>query len=457
MINMNYTNMYQALQKILDKDEQIDYAMSGRTAAHIELWTLMYKNRSPWIDKKVQSTGLSAAVAGEIARLTVLEAKSEVSGSAKANYINEIYQNVIRKLRIQVEYAEAKGGLIFKPYVTSNGISVQYIQADSFFPLEFDSEMITKCAFLDQFRRNNEIYSRIEIHTLKDGLLNIRNRAFVSRTDGLIGTEIPVNSVTKWSELAEEITFSGIQKLPFGYFRVPLGNNEDSESPLGASVFSRAIEHIQEADKRYSQINWEYEGKELAVHIGQSLLKYRKDTDSFEYPGGKERLYRAIEYNTGAVDKPFMEVFSPEIRDESFFNGWNHLMRMIEFDCNLAYGTISDPNNTDKTAEEIKASKQRSYSFVQSCQTALQHALEDLIDAISFWCDIYNLCPSGSYRTSFEWDDSIVTDAEAERQSDRQDVAMGVMPLYEYRMKWYGEDEEKAKAMVQQPEDTVIE
>lgn len=70
---------------------------------------------------------------------------------------------------------------------------------------------------------------------------------------------------------------------------------------------------------------------------------------------------------------------------------------------------------------------------------------EDLVDAISFWCDIYNLCPSGSYRTSFEWDDSIVTDAEAERQSDRQDVAMGAMPLYEYRMKWYGEDEEKQR------------
>ena len=454
---MNYTNMYQALRKILDKDEQIDYAMSGRTAAHIELWSKMYKDSPPWANNKIQSAGIPAAVTGEIARLTVLEAKSEVSGSVKADYINEIYQKVIKKLRVQVEYAEAKGSLIFKPYVTPNGISIQYIQADSFFPLEFDSETITKCAFLDQFRKDNEIYSRIEIHTLKNGLLNIRNRAFVSKTEGMIGTEISVNSVSKWSELAEEITFSGTQKLPFGYFQVPLGNNKDSESPLGASVFSRAIEHIQEADKRYSQINWEYEGTELAIHIAQSLLKYRKDTDSFEYPSGKERLYRAVEYNTGVVDKPFMEVFSPDIRDEAYFNGWNHLMRMIEFDCNLAYGTISDPNNTDKTAEEIKASKQRSYSFVQSCQTALQHALEDLVDAISFWCDIYNLCPSGNYQASFEWDDSIVTDAEAERQSDRQDVSMGAMPLYEYRMKWYGETEEKAKAMVQQQEDTVIE
>ena len=32
--------------------------------------------------------------------------------------------------------------------------------------------------------------------------------------------------------------------------------------------------------------------------------------------------------------------------------------------------------------------------------------------------------------------------------SDRQDVAMGVMHTWEYRMKWYGEDEETAKRMV---------
>lgn len=458
MINMNYTNMYQALRKILDKDEQIDYAMSGRTAEHIEMWSALYKDKAPWLNENTQNAGIAAAVAGEIARLTVLEVKSEVSGSTKASYIDRVYQKVIEKLRIQVEYADAKGGLIFKPYVTMNGISIQYIQADNFFPLEFDTETITRCAFLDQFRRNNEIYSRIEVHTLKDGLLNIRNKAFVSRTDGMIGTEIPVNSVPKWSDLAQEITFSGVEKLPFGYFRVPLGNNQDSESPLGASVFSRAVEHIQEADRRYSQINWEYESKESAVHIARSLLGTNQSTGEPIYPAGKKRLYRAVEYNAGAVDKPLMDIFSPNIRDESYFNGWNHLMRMIEFECNLAYGTISDPNNTDKTAEEIKASKQRSYSFVQSCQTALQHALEDLVDAIAFWCDIYHLCPSGTYQTSFDWDDSIVTDVESERQSDRQDVSMGVMPLWEYRKKWYGETEEQAKAAVQQVEDnTVIE
>lgn len=49
---------------------------------------------------------------------------------------------------------------------------------------------------------------------------------------------------------------------------------------------------------------------------------------------------------------------------------------------------------------------------------------------------------------SFQWDDSIVVDAKAERDNDRADVAMGAMALYEYRMKWYGETEEEAKAAI---------
>ncbi len=203
---------------------------------------------------------------------------------------------------------------------------------------------------------------------------------------------------------------------------------------------------------RISQIGWEYRSKEAAVHLAQSLLKYRPDLDKFEYPAGMERLYRTVEYNSGAVDKPFMDVYSPEIRDEAFFNGWNHQLRLVEFNCNLAYGTLSDRNNTDKTAEEIRASKQRSYSFVQDCQSALQTALEDMVDAMAFWCDLYQLCPSGAYQTSFKWDDSIVVDADKERETDRMDVSMGAMSLWEYRMKWYGETEAQAKAIVQQPE-----
>ena len=43
------------------------------------------------------------------------------------------------------------------------------------------------------------------------------------------------------------------------------------------------------------------------------------------------------------------------------------------------------------------------------------------------------------------FNDSILTDEETERQQDRQDVSMGVMSHLEYRMKWYNEDEATAQ------------
>lgn len=453
---MRYTKMYQAIAKILGKDEQIDFVMTNRSARQIELWTSMFEGKAPWISENVQDLTLPAAIAGETARLVTLELQTKVEGSARGTYLDKIYQKVIKKARIFTEYACAKGGLIFKPYVTEQGLEVQLVQADSFFPITFDdSGNITRCVFVEQFRNGSDIYTRVEYHKLDNGRLTIRNRAFLARTEGVLGSEISLGEVMRWSGLAAEVIFSDVQKLPFGYLKIPLANNVDSDSPLGVSCYSRSVGLIREADRRYSQINWEYDSKETAVHIAESLLKYRQDLDKFEYPGGKERLYRAVDYNTGVVEKPLLDVFSPDIRDTSYFNGLNQQLKRIEFNCNLAYGTLSDPSSIEKTAEEIRASRQRSYSFIEDCQGALQDALEDLVAAMDFWATIYGLAPAGDYKVSYIWDDSIVVDTEKERQTDRADVAMGAMQLWEYRMKWYGETEEQAKAAVQQPAEVI--
>lgn len=218
--------MYEALRKVLG-NEQIDFAMSGRSSALIELWSRMYEEKSPWLHE-IDNANIPATVAGEIARLTTLELQSKVDGSPRADFLNSMYQNVLGKLRVQTEYAFAKGSMVFKPYVSVNGIAIQYIQADMFFPLDFDSEKMTRCAFLDQFRKGNAIYSRIELYSLDGDTLSIKNRVFVARTKGTLGSEISIGSVPRWSELAEEMQFSGVSKLPIGYFAVPLGNNKDS-------------------------------------------------------------------------------------------------------------------------------------------------------------------------------------------------------------------------------------
>jgi len=446
--------MLTMIQQVLNKDSdvKIDFALTTKMASQIELWSRLYEEKAPWLSETVQSAELPAAIASEVARMITLELKSEISGSARATYISGTYKKILSSLRLQTEYGCAKGGLIFKPYVTSKGIEVQYVQADSFFPIDFDgSGNMTKCVFMEQFRKGDKVYSRLEIHDLTGEYLTIQNRAFISTNDYSLGSEISIGMIDRWSELAPEAKLSGVDRLPFGYFKVPLANNQDTDSPLGVSVYSRAVGLIREADKRYSQINWEYDAKEVAVHIASNLLKYDQNRDKFNYPGGKDRLYREVEYNNGAVDKPFMDAYSPDIRDVSLFNGFNNQLKRIEFNCSLAYGTLSDPQNIDKTATEIKTSKQRSYTFVSDCQMALQGALEDMVKAIDFYCSLYNLAPTGSYQMTFDWDDSIVVDAETEREQDRKDLAAGIMRPEEYRAKWYGETEEQAAKRLPSP------
>ena len=60
-------------------------------------------------------------------------------------------------------------------------------------------------------------------------------------------------------------------------------------------------------------------------------------------------------------------------------------------------------------------------------------------------------------KVSIDFDDSIIVDTESQRAQDRQDVNMGVMSVLEYRMKWYGEDEDTAKAALPKMQDMTDE
>ena len=439
---MNYSIMYGEIIKILNKSSPQQYGYNSEMADKIQLWSRMYENKSPWLSKNVISANLPVQIAYETAKLVTLELKSEIKGGAAAKYLNEIYQrDVLKKLRKFAEYGLAKGSLIIKPIADETGIKTQFIQADCFFPISFDgSGNLIKCVLTDQIRKGRSIYTLLEIHTLSGMTYTIENRLFKSENDSLLGSETNLSDVDNWAKLPTNFKAVNVKKIPLGFFRCPMANQIDSSSPLGVSVYSRAVDLIKEADRRYSNICWEYEATETAVHVSESMLDYDKENDKFIYPGGNERLYRKVHYNTGAADKPLIDVFSPQIRSTELFDGWNNQLRMIEFACSLAYSTLSDPQTVDKTAEEIKTSKQRSYTFIADTQSSLQAALEDWIDAAWFWTQIYNLVPNGKYKTDFDWGDSIISDPDEKRKQDIQDLNLGIMRPEEYRAKWYNED-----------------
>lgn len=450
--------VYNMINRIdIAKELNIEIAMNDDMANAINLWRNMYNNSPPWIDDKTESLGLPGAIANELARLVTIEFKSNINNNEG---LNKIYQELIDVLRINTEYACAKGGLIFKPYFNGSNIEVDLIQQDNFLPISYNAiGEITAAVFLEYKIIGDKKYTRLEYHDFKEGKYTIKNIAYVKSNlikDNSLGKRTILASVAEWSELQEEITLNNANRPLFSYFKIPQANAIDINSPLGVSCYAKASDLIKEADKQYSRILWEYEATETAINASESLFKLNKNGD-YELPKGQKRLFRTFAWEDRS-GKPLLDPYSPNIRDNSLFNGLNNILRKVEFNCGLAYGTLSEINDVSKTATEIKTSKQRSYSTVKDIQKSLEKALKGLIVSMSDLGILYKLNTSPidiDRDVSFDWDDSLVLDKDSELESMRNDVAANILRPEIYLAKKYGVSEEEALKMMPEIEDII--
>lgn len=407
-------------------------------ANNYNLWLDMYRDESPWLGPETFSMGLPSSIASELARLTTIEMKSEIANDED---LNEDYQKVVDDARTFTEYGLALGGIILKPFISKGRVEVDYITPDLYIPISFDnSGNIDHIIFIDEYQQGEIFYRRLEEHDLTGDTYIINNAAFKTKHEGILGKEIPLNELDRWASLAESATIENVDKPLFGYFKNPQANNLDLTSPMGVSCYSRATSLIQDADEQYSRILWEYEGSELAVDADVTVLK-----KTGELPVRKERLFRDLGKDQ---DEGFYEVFSPAIRDESLFNGLNKILMRVEFLCGLAYGTLSDVQVVSKTAEEIKSSKQRSYSTVADIQKSLKIAMEDLVNAMIILKSFYLGGTLTEPDISFEFDDSLIVDTATEQKIRLQEVSAGLIKPESYLSWRYGVSEEEAKNML---------
>ena len=306
--------------------------------------------------------------------------------------------------------------MYIQKYVSGDHIVVDVVQADAFFPTTFDtSRNLTGAIFSEQIKRKNRIYTRLEHHEYANGKEVIANRAFESASIESLGREIPLTDVPEWAAIAPDATIENIDRPLFAYFRIPKANREDQHSPLGVSVFADAVATIRDADRQYGALLWEYDGGQMAIDADDAAIRHNTN-GSTSLPKREKRLFRHVLSGGAHAQQTLYEVFAPQLRDENYRRGLDTMLKRIEFQCGLAYGTLSDPQSVDKTAEEVRNSKQRSYSSVKSIQTALQAALDDLIYAINTYATMYQMAPVGEYKVAYDWDDSIVNDPAARKQ-----------------------------------------
>lgn len=451
----------------IERQLNVSIATSGIMDRAIDLWSKMYQNEPPWRGGKanVIPLNLPAAISEEMARLILTEFKIEITGSPRADYINQQIKDNFTNLSNHMELYCAKGGICLKPYVSGLTINIDFTQANRFYPTAYNSSgEITGAVFTDSKRQGDYLYTRLEAHTLVGTDYTITNKAFRSEKlnnqlsdDDYISVEhpfmtpVPLADVEEWSGLSEEpVTINNIERPLFVYIRVPRANNIDTYSPLGASIFSRATEVIEQADRQFSRILWEYEATEAAVHASEDLFDTDKKGKPI-LPEGRERLYRAFDFESAAGkggNGSFLKEYAPTIRDNSLFSGLNKYFQRIEFLCGLSYGTISDPQQIEKTAEEIRTSKQRSFTVVSQMQNAWDNGFDHLIYAMDVLCTLYKLIPEGKADKATTWGDGVLEDTDKEYTRRWSMVLAGKYKLEKFYAWYFGCTEEEAKKLI---------
>lgn len=439
-------------QAVAEWEFGVSPAVSLTMEQHIGLWYAMMVNTPPWQNCDVKAVGLPAAICREVARPTLVEFTANITGSKRADYLNENFQTAKENFNRVLELGLALGGVALKPYIYGDKMLVDVTGAAGFQPTKFDpSGRCIGGVFKDKpIKVNGTYYVRLESHELNGTTYTIKNKAYYSDSSGSVGADAQLTTIPEWADIEPEVTIENVEGPLFAYFKPPIANTADSNSMCGMSIYGDAatVELIKQADEQWERLRWEYKSSERKV-----LMDGTSSTaDMFN-----KRLF---EVGLFSPNGDFFQHIEPQIRADAIYRGFQNTLRRVEFNIGLSYGDISDPQTIEKTATEIRSGKQRKYVLISSIQTALEHTFDALIYAMDVYASLYSLAPAGDYEAVYDWGDSILDDQEnkdKEFARDMQFVSADIMNAWELRAKYFNEDEATAKAALPKMQEMTTE
>lgn len=425
--------------KKIVNDFGLDMETSESILNAIQTWSKIYNKQEPWIDENTKSLHVARTMCEKVAKAVTIEYKSTCSEP----YIDGIYQKLLRKKRKYTEQMLGKSSVFFRPYFNGKDIKVNVVQADKFIPVAFDDDdNLTSYILIDQVVKEDKIYTRLEYNEYKDNKITIKNICYKGFISGVtLSSKISLTEVDKWKDIKDIETIEGVDRLIGGFATMPTENDLDNNSPIGQPIYHNAMELLEEIDNQFSRIIHEYRGTELAIDIDQSIC-LPDGKGGFKVPKGKDRYFRKWDFED-TKDKS-MNIFSPEIRDNPLFNGLNEYLIQVESACHLSHGTLAKPEAIEKTATEMKQSKQDYYVTVSDIQAVLQSAFDDLIYGIYVLCKLYGISVKNNYSVEYNWDDSILVDKETIQKQSQLELSQGIIDRVAYFMTTRDWSEEEA-------------
>lgn len=188
-----------------------------------------------------------------------------------------------------------------------------------------------------------------------------------------------------------------------------------------------------------------YEWKNKYSDICEVLKKGKEVVDYYVLPEDIEG---------GAVITPI----DMTLRTAEHSEGIQTQLNLLSSKCGFGENHYRFDQGSIATATQVISENSTMFRTIKKHEIILDQAIKELCRII---LRLGNTAMGASLneeaQVTIDFDDSIIEDKTTERNNDRQDLAAGIMNDWEYRAKWYNEDEVTAKKMLPKMEDMTTE
>lgn len=425
----------------------------------IALWFKWYKGKTPFhqysqyngkkkIRRERKTLGMAKKIPEDWANLLLNEKVEIVVGNQNANKaIQQVLDANNFRVRgnqlLELSYALGTGALV--EYLDAGRVMMDYIRAGMIYPLNWDNGEITDCAFASERVEGKRRFVYLNIHKRDaKGLYVIQNKMFLRNGNNLAPVELP-------DGVAEEIP-TGSAIPCFQIIRPNIVNNVDPDCPMGISVYANALDQIEGLDLIYDSYCNEFRlgKKRIIVPTTMAKLMMEEDGSSQQVFDDNDTEFYALP--VGSENDQRIQEINMELRAEPHERAIKTALSLLAAKCGLGNDRYRFENDQVKTATEVVSEKSELFQNMRKHELTLKKALKDMVGAIASLQGVKT-----DFEVSVNFDDSIIEDVGAEKQRFLQEIRDGVRQKWEYRVRFLGEDEATAKAMIEpgEPEEGI--
>lgn len=416
---------------------------------------------------KRYSLGMGKKIPEDWANLLMNEkVKITLEGQKEQEFIDRVFEenNFEVKVNEMQEMAFALGTVAFIPRVvgmeateagpipgSARSIVLDYVTVENIWPIAWRNGIITECAFSSIVTANGDDYCYLQIHRMINGLYDIENRIYKYQNENLT-TEIPLTDVQGF-ERVPPVVHTGSDRRQFVIDRPNIANNFDYSIPLGISVFANAIDVMKGVDIAYDSYVNEFVLGKKRVMVKPSATEYLDGEPIFD---SDDLVFYVLpeDVQDGAAITPI----DMTLRTAEHNTGIQDQLNLLSSKCGFGENHYRFNQGSVSTATQIISENSTMFRTIKKHEIILESAIKELCRII---LHLGNTAMGAGLNeeaeVTIDFDDSIIEDKTTERNNDRQDLAAGIMNDWEYRMKWYNEDEATAKKMLPKMEDMTDE